>query len=141
MLFFFVKLYEEYKRANTYNPEDRLTLYLSLILMLLFFSILIPIVRLLEHLFFFDINFVYPLFIFLVVILVLLKLNKFLYKIFFKTDRMKQLENKYKKYTVNRLVLYFIMILLPLILLFLGPVLGVIVAGGTIWDKHIQGIF
>lgn len=47
-----VKLYEEYKRKGDPNPEMKLTAYLTLVYIFLFFCIFLPTSELVSHLYF-----------------------------------------------------------------------------------------
>jgi hypothetical protein len=139
MTFLFVKLYEEYKRVGATNPEDRVALYATYFVLMLFFAIFIPLWVTIDSVFFDDRLGIHPILLLAIAFTIGIKGYKIIYRKFFRKNRMTALQKKYKAYTVNRVVLYFVIFLMPISLLLLGMMLGILLTGGEILGKSIRG--
>lgn len=141
MFFLIAKLYQEYKRADTWNAEERIVLYITFILFNLFFALFIPFWQTLEHFTNFESR---PLSLGIIIIFSIFlftKGRKIVQKKFFKEGKMDLLSKRYKRYAINKLILYTLTVLLPLLLFFIGPVLGVFFVGGEIAGVRVEGFF
>lgn len=138
MLFFFTKLYQEYQRVATWDAEERITLYVTFILQLLFLSVFVPVWKICTD----YVTLGRPL-----MLLILGGAFAYLFFIgrriikrkFFKEKMMAKLIDRYKQYKINRVLLYFLSAVIPVCLMFLGPILATFLKGGTFLGERIEG--
>lgn len=138
MLFFFTKLYQEYQRVATWDAEERFTLYVTFILQLLFLSVFVPVWKICTD----YVTLGRPL-----MLLILGGAFAYLFFIgrriikrkFFKEKMMAKLIDRYKQYKINRVLLYFLSAVIPVCLMFLGPILATFLKGGIFLGERIEG--
>jgi hypothetical protein len=134
-----VKLYEEYMRKGDPNPEMKLTAYLTLVYIFLFFCIFLPTSELVSDLYFggnLKINSSVLLLILLSTAFIVYKLT---YKRLFKKGKIRQLRKKYSATKLPRVLLYLIVIMLPISLILLGATLTVFISGGEMFGYSYKG--
>lgn len=141
MLFLIAKLYEEYKRADTWNAEERTVLYIIYLIFNLFFALLIPVWQVVEYFTKFESRLLSLGIILMFSIFLFTKGRRIVQKKFFKEGKMDLLSKRYRRYTINKLILYTLIVLLPLLLFFIGPVLGIFLVGGEIAGVRVEGFF
>lgn len=141
MFFLIAKLYQEYKRADTWNAEERIVLYITFVIFNLFFALFIPFWQVVEWFLNFESQPLLLGIILMVSIFLFTKGRRFVQKKFFKEGKMDFLVKRYKLYVINKLILHTLTILLPLLLFFIGSVLGVFLVGGEIAGVKVEGFF
>lgn len=139
MLFLLAKLYEEYKRVDLWNPQERIVLYLTFISQGFFSTVFVPVWHILtRHI---AINRIVFLLVFGgCIITIFTKGRKLIYGQLFKRKKMSILIDRYKNRSINRVVLYVLSVVIPFFLLFAGPLISVLLSGGTLFDIKIQGL-
>jgi len=134
-----VKLYEEYKRKGDPNPEMKLTAYLTLVYLFLFFCIFLPTSEVVSDLYFggnLKINSNVLVFILLSTAYIV---YKFTYKRLFKEGKIRQLSKRYSTTTFPRVLLYLIVIVLPISLMLFGATLTILITGGEMFGYTYKG--
>jgi hypothetical protein len=134
-----VKLYEEYKRKGDPNPEMKLTAYLTLVYIFLFFCIFLPTSEVVSDLYFggnLKINSNVLLFFLLSTGFIVYKLT---YKRLFIKGKIRQLSKLYSKTRIPRVLLYLIVVMLPISLMLLGATLTVLITGGQMFGYAYKG--
>lgn len=140
MFFLFAKLYQEYKRVDTWNPEERIVLYITFVMQCLVLSLFIPIWEIVSNFMESDNRLLQLTIILFFTILVFTIGRKLINKILFREKKMYLLLEKYKRYSINRILLYLVSIALPIFLLFLGPVIVIFFKGGEVLGMRIEGL-
>jgi hypothetical protein len=64
----------------------------------------------------------------------------FVYRIYIKNERILRLVERYKEIKINKVLLYFIIVLIPVILLLLAGIITVYLNGGKILGNEINGL-
>lgn len=139
MLFLFTKLYEEYKRVNSWNPQERIVLYLIFIIQCIFLAFFVPVWDILTR--YIPIN--RTIFLLIVggfILAIFTKGRKFINNKLFKRKGMSLLIDRYKHRSINRVLLYVLSTAIPFFLLFAGPLMSVLLNGGTFWGMRIEGL-
>lgn len=137
MLFVFTKLYQEYKRVNTWDPDERIVLYVTFVMQCLFFSLFIPIWELIRTYTNNDSRPIQLLIIILFSILIFTVGRKFIHRKLFKEKKMLQFVEQYKSYRISRFLLYLLSVALPLFLLLMGPTIAICLTGGEIFGTRV----
>ncbi|MBK8087354.1 MAG: hypothetical protein IPK31_05045 [Chitinophagaceae bacterium] len=140
MTILFVKLYEEYKRVNAPDPEGRLVLYATYFTLMSSYAIFLPLWNVIEAILFDGRIGVNPIFLLAFSLIICVVGYKFIYKKLFRQNKMGRLQEKYQHYSINRVLLYFIVVTLPIFQLFLGMSIGIILTGGEILGTRFQGL-
>jgi hypothetical protein len=139
MNFIFAKLFEEYKRKND-SPKYSITLYISIFYFFLSFAILLPIKAFIDKKIFNDhLEYEKPLIIIIVFGFFTL-ITLIVYNIYIKNEHILKLVGKYERKSINKLILYLIIILLPVILVLIAATLSVYLNGGEILGVQINGL-
>ena len=131
-----VNLYQLYKRKGDPNPEMKITGYLTLVLYLATWCSVILSIEIISLKFYnnnlkpHSVTFIFGS------LLSWYFYYKQVFKVLFKSGRMKALEEKYKATHIPASLLYFIVIFAPIFLLTFGAALTVfLTGGGDTWDQ------
>jgi SNF family Na+-dependent transporter len=139
MNFVFAKLFEEYRRKND-SPKYSITLYISVVYFLLSFAILLPIKTFVDKKIFNDQIEYQKSSIMIVVFGLFALILLFVYRIYIKNERIFRLVERYKGMKINKALLYFVIVLTPVILLLLAGTITVYMNGGKILGNEINGL-
>jgi SNF family Na+-dependent transporter len=139
MNFIFAKLFEEYRRKND-SPRYSISLYISVVYFFLSFTILLPIKTFIDKKIFNDQIEYEKSSIMIVVSGLMAIILLFVYRIYIKNERILRLVERYKEIKINKVLLYFIIVLIPVILLLLAGIITVYLNGGKILGNEINGL-
>ncbi|RYG01052.1 MAG: hypothetical protein EOO07_34685 [Chitinophagaceae bacterium] len=141
MLLLIGKLYQSYKRQGDPNAEMKITGYFAMVLYFATWCIILPLFEIIKVTFF-GVNLKPHRVIWVISSFVLFYLfYRLVYKYLFAKKHMTSLEKRYKNYHIPTFLLYLVVVLIPVLLLLLGPTLAVLLTGGEILGNRITGVF
>ena len=134
----FAKLFEEYIKKND-PAEFKITAYISIFYFFLMFNIFLPIKTFIDkNTFSNEIQYeknITTFFVFGILVVIFF----IVYHVYIKNKYIYKLAKKYKNKRLNKFILYFIVALIPAMLLLLASTLSVYINGGEILEHKIKG--
>ena len=136
----FAKLFERYVKWN-YPARFSITMYISVFYLFLAFLILLPTKTYIDHQIFNNEIHYEKSTILIMVFGLLTAIIFFVYIGYIKNNYIQKLSEKYKKRSVNKALLFFIVTFAPVILMVLAGIITVLLNGGSILGNEINGYF
>lgn len=136
----FAKLFERYVKWN-YPARFSITMYISVFYFFLAFLILLPTKTYIDHQIFNNEIHYEKSTILIMVFGLLTTIIFFVYIGYIKNNYIQKLSEKYKKRSVNKALLFFIVTFAPVILMVLAGIITVLLNGGSILGNEINGYF
>jgi hypothetical protein len=140
MILLIVRLYRSYRLKGDPNPEMKITGYLAMVLYFITWCIILPLIEVI-NLKFPNNNLKFDRAVWVITSLVISYFYyRVIYKYLFTYKRMKVWEKRYKAFYIPTFLLYTVVILLPVLLMLLGPTLAVLLTGGEILGNKVTGV-
>jgi hypothetical protein len=137
--FLFAKLFVEYQKKKD-PAEFSITLYISIVYLLILFSLWLPLSVTVNKVFF-DNGLKYnKTYLLIAVFSTFALIAVFTYKKYIKDKFIYNLTKQYQVKRINRALLYTLIALIPLFLLLLGGTLTVLISGGRILSHEFEGL-
>lgn len=136
----FAKLFERYVKWN-YPARFSITMYISVFYFFLAFLILLPTKTYIDHQIFNNEIHYEKSTILIMVFGLLTAIIFFVYIGYIKNNYIQKLSEKYKKRSVNKALLFFIVTFAPVILMVLAGIITVLLNGASILGNEINGYF
>jgi hypothetical protein len=137
--FLFARLFIEYQRKNQ-SPEFNITLYISVVYLFILFSLSLPISVIINKKLFDGELHYNKAFINTGVFLAFGLVTFLTYVKYIKEKLIYRLATKYQSKKISRLVLYFLIVIIPLTFFLLGGTITVLVTGGTMLNTEFKGL-
>jgi hypothetical protein len=127
--FLFAKFFIEYQKKND-SAEFYITLYISIVYLFILFSLYLPLSITINKVFFEDELKYNKTYLLIVVFSTFALITIFTYKKYIKDKFIYTLTKKYQAKSINKMLLYTLIALIPVFLLLLGGIITILLSGG-----------